>query len=67
MPAFYEPPPKRCPKCRGNMLVQRDIYGMYGSCMICGYVHDVLTGPVNESRDKGPGRGPGSRPDRAGS
>ena len=25
------------------MWVERDFYGTYGSCISCGYVHEVLT------------------------
>jgi ribosomal protein L37AE/L43A len=42
MPALQAAPPHHCPKCRGHVLVERDVYGTYGSCLSCGYVHDVL-------------------------
>ena len=45
MPALQEAPPKSCPKCRGTMIVERDWHGTYGSCIMCGYVHEVLTSP----------------------
>ena len=45
MPALQEAPPKSCPKCRGSMIVERDWHGTYGSCIMCGYVHEVLTSP----------------------
>jgi len=27
------------------MIVERDWHGTYGSCIMCGYVHEVLTSP----------------------
>ncbi len=45
MPASQAVPPRTCPRCRGQMFVERDLHGTYGSCIICGYVHDVLIGP----------------------
>ena len=43
MAAFQAVPPSRCPRCRGKMWVERDFYGTYGSCISCGYVHEVLS------------------------
>lgn len=38
--------PATCPRCRGTMLpVQRDLYGEYRSCLMCGYVIDREEGP----------------------
>ncbi len=45
MPALQEAPPKTCPKCSGSIIVERDWHGTYGSCIMCGYVHEVLTRP----------------------
>ena len=45
MPASQAAPPKTCPKCRGLIFVERDLHGTYGSCISCGYVHDVLITP----------------------
>ncbi len=45
MPALQEAPPKSCPKCRVSMIVERDWHGTYGSCILCGDVHEVLTSP----------------------
>ena len=45
MPASQEAPPKRCPKCRGSMIVEHDWHGTYGYCIMCGYHHEVLTTP----------------------
>jgi len=28
---------KKCPRCGGNMFVDRDIYGWYEKCLQCGY------------------------------
>jgi hypothetical protein len=45
MAAFQAVPPKSCPRCRGLMIVERDCHGTYGSCISCGYVHEVLVRP----------------------
>ena len=45
MPALQEAPPQTCPKCSGSIIVERDWHGTYGSCIMCGYVHEVLTRP----------------------
>lgn len=47
MPSLQEAPPKKCPRCRGAMIVESDWHGTYGSCIICGYVHEVQTHPVD--------------------
>jgi hypothetical protein len=28
---------KKCPRCGGNMFMDRDIYGWYEKCLQCGY------------------------------
>jgi len=38
-------PPKSCPRCRGSMIRERDWYGSYGTCIACGFVHEVLSSP----------------------
>jgi hypothetical protein len=40
-PTPLAPPPKNCPRCRGSMLMERDWYGAYGTCICCGYVHEM--------------------------
>jgi ssDNA-binding Zn-finger/Zn-ribbon topoisomerase 1 len=30
-----------CPKCRGDLELRRDIYGMYISCLQCGLQRDL--------------------------
>ena len=32
--------PKCCPKCRGDVVVERDIYGRYELCLYCGYLYE---------------------------
>lgn len=29
---------KACPRCRGDLLRQADIYGSYMACLQCGYI-----------------------------
>ena len=30
-----------CPKCRGDLEIRRDIYGMFISCLQCGLQRDL--------------------------
>lgn len=32
---------KNCPRCTGDIFVQREIDGWYGECLKCGYRRDV--------------------------
>ena len=32
---------KDCPRCRGDMYIERDIYGAYKECLQCGYMIDL--------------------------
>jgi hypothetical protein len=32
-----------CPKCEGQLLLERDNYGLYQQCLQCGYLHDLQT------------------------
>lgn len=29
-----------CPRCRSLLRTERDVYGTYSSCLMCGYVHE---------------------------
>lgn len=33
-------PPQVCPRCRGSMIMERDWYGSYSTCICCGYVYE---------------------------
>ncbi|MDP3063110.1 MAG: hypothetical protein Q8O40_07870 [Chloroflexota bacterium] len=37
---------KACPRCRGDLNSDRDIYGEYLECVQCGYIQDCDSGPV---------------------
>ncbi len=30
-----------CPRCKGDVRIDRDEYGWYEECLMCGYHHDV--------------------------
>ena len=32
---------KGCPRCRGDVFLEHDIYGWYRSCLQCGYTVDA--------------------------
>jgi DNA-directed RNA polymerase subunit M/transcription elongation factor TFIIS len=34
---------KSCPKCRGDMFLDQDVYGSYRQCLQCGKVQDLDT------------------------
>ena len=42
---------KSCPRCRGDMYADRDIYGEYRQCLQCGYMEDVPK-PAYEALEK---------------
>lgn len=41
-----------CPRCKGDVWLDRDEYGWYEECLMCGYTHDlrmaVAASPHNE-------------------
>jgi hypothetical protein len=37
--------PRSCPRCRGAMILERDWYGAYSTCIACGFVHEMLSSP----------------------
>jgi hypothetical protein len=49
-------PPRNCPRCRGAIIMERDWYGSYGTCLACGFVHEVLSSPPIELPVDEPGR-----------
>ena len=32
---------KACPRCKGDINVNRDMYGSYRQCLQCGYMKDI--------------------------
>lgn len=32
---------KSCPRCKGDMHQNRDMYGHYDECLQCGYMKDI--------------------------
>ena len=36
---------KACPRCRGDMYENRDIYGDYKECLMCGLMVDIDNTP----------------------
>jgi len=31
----------RCPKCGGNLYIEKDYHGWYEQCLQCAYIHDL--------------------------
>jgi hypothetical protein len=34
---------KACPKCKGDLYLNRDMYGKYVNCFQCGYLKDLTS------------------------
>lgn len=49
--------PRNCPRCRGSMIFERDWYGVYGSCISCGYVYEVMSSPPIDIHQEESGTG----------
>ena len=32
---------KGCPKCKGDLIIDRDMYGWFEQCIQCGYLHPM--------------------------
>lgn len=32
---------KSCPKCKGDVMIDRDLYGWYEQCLQCGHISDL--------------------------
>ena len=32
---------KACPKCRGDVVLDKDLYGRYVRCLQCGFLRDT--------------------------
>jgi hypothetical protein len=30
-----------CPKCQGKIYIDRDLYGWFVQCLMCGFSHDL--------------------------
>ena len=41
---------KACPRCSGDIKLNRDIYGNYAECLQCGFMRDIVD-PVPIVRD----------------
>lgn len=43
---------RSCPKCRGDIRIDKDMYGWYEECIQCGYLgymEDMLDGKVYQT------------------
>jgi len=38
--------PRTCPRCKGSMIIERDWYGSYSTCICCGYVREAVSSPA---------------------
>ena len=53
-----------CPKCRGDLELRRDVYGMFVSCLQCGLQRDLDAPIAGVEFDKGkPAAAPAPRQD----
>jgi Zn ribbon nucleic-acid-binding protein len=48
---------KSCPRCNGDLFIQRETDGWYEECLLCGYQHDVsdivAAGAISQINVKG--------------
>ncbi|MCX6012117.1 MAG: hypothetical protein NTV30_01630 [Chloroflexi bacterium] len=40
---------KACPKCKGDVFIEKDMFGWYEQCLQCGHMRDLA---VNEPKGK---------------
>lgn len=38
--------PRVCPRCKGSMIIERDWYGAYSTCICCGFVSEAVSSPA---------------------
>ncbi|HWO74169.1 MAG TPA: hypothetical protein VNN21_11505 [Dehalococcoidia bacterium] len=38
--------PRVCPRCNGSMIIERDWYGSYSTCLCCGFVKEAVSSPA---------------------
>jgi DNA-directed RNA polymerase subunit M/transcription elongation factor TFIIS len=43
---------KSCPRCKGDLYVDRDSYGWYQGCMQCGYLKDLSNLALSSKQPK---------------
>lgn len=43
---------KGCPRCRGDLRIDRDNYGEYKQCVQCGYMQDLDSRAVHTAAAK---------------
>ena len=46
---------KGCPKCKGDVALDRDIHGWFEQCLLCGDLHDAtdyIKAPRTEEKEK---------------
>ncbi len=46
---------KACPRCSGDVKLDRDNYGVYAKCLQCGFNRDFMTRRDNQSPEIGGG------------
>ncbi len=45
---------QHCPRCKEKLRIERDEYGWYVECIMCGYTHDLKRVNVRQrNNDKG--------------
>ena len=42
---------KACPKCKGDLYLNQDMYGKYLNCLQCGYLKDISSGSEIPQRE----------------
>ncbi len=44
---------KTCPRCSGDMYLDRDLYGPFKECLQCGYIMDIAAATRMAMRSAG--------------
>ena len=42
---------KACPKCKGDMYLDSDVYGAFRKCLQCGRIFEIATGQVGAAQE----------------
>lgn len=56
----------RCPKCGGNLYLDKDYNGWYEQCLQCAYMKDLAVVALNKTKTQGLKEAVTKKPGRAG-
>lgn len=47
---------KSCPRCGGDLFIDKDMYGRFEQCIQCGYTHDLKSPSTSGQQEAGVGK-----------